>query len=109
MGAVLWPLTALLAHSGAAHPTVLPHGQRMWQLVPFLAMSLLPRTTQPKMLWVSQLNQHLVITLFKERQTERQKECVSFVMAIALSGCCFLARFAGENRALVAPGAAAEK
>lgn len=112
-GAVLRPLAAPLVHSGAGHPTASPPcptiGQRMWQPVPFLAVSLLPRTTQPKILRVSQLNQHSVITLFEERQTERQKECVSFVMVIPLSGCCFFAQFAGENRALAAPGAAAEQ
>lgn len=102
-----------LVHSGAGHPTASPLcptvGQSMWQPVPFLATSVLPRITQPKMLWVSQLNQHSVIALFEERQTEWQKERVSFVMVTSLSGCCFLARFAGESQALAAPGAAAEQ
>lgn len=105
-----WPP---LGHSGAGHPTAPAPcptvGQEMWQPVPFLAMSLLPRTTQPKMLWVSQLKQHPVIALLEERRTGRQKECVSFVTVIPLSSCCFLARFAGESQALTAPGAAAEQ
>lgn len=101
-----WPPAAPGVHSGAGHPTASPLcptvGQSMWQPVPFLATSVLPRITQPKMLWVSQLNQHSVIALFEERQTEWQKERVSFVMVTSLSGCCFLARFAAESQALAA-------